>query len=101
VGSKHTDAQPQILIDDHPLFRVTKQKYLGVIFNENFICPLMWLPLVRVWLLIYIKSATTPGHYMEISFDVFSKAVDGAPCFFSTYLCFTSVGASSSPRLTA
>ena len=34
-GSKHADAQPQTLIDDHPLSRVAKQKCLGVIFNKK------------------------------------------------------------------
>ena len=34
-SSKHADAQPQILIDDHPLSRVAKQKYLGVIFDKK------------------------------------------------------------------
>ena len=35
VRSRNNDAQPQILIDNVPLSQVTKQKYLGVIFDNK------------------------------------------------------------------
>ena len=97
MGSKHADPQLQILIDDHPQSRVTKQKYLGVIFDEKLnwssdvaaTCKSMAFYLYQ----INRHSRSLPSNVLKVLME--------SLVFFSTYLCFTSVGACSSPRLTA
>ena len=92
VGSKHNDAQPQILIDNHRLSRVTKQKYLGVIFDEK----LNWSSHVaaickRMTFCLYQIS----HHSRSLPSDVLKLLMESLVS--STYLCFTSVGPAVHP----